>query len=102
MYIFWFLTDVLGVQNALNEFNFLHEGEVIERGVGGPAAPVEGQVSIEEVEEEEVEELAAEGSSRPCSRPRSSSPPSYHVHLPEDQVHCHALCTHQAAPLFTH
>ncbi|XP_071517172.1 serine/threonine-protein kinase N isoform X10 [Panulirus ornatus] len=79
------------VKNALNEFNFLHEGEVIERGVSGTSGPVEGQVSIEEVEEEEEEEeeqeLAAEGSSsRPCSRPCSSSPPSYHVHLPEDQV----------------
>ncbi|XP_068210041.1 LOW QUALITY PROTEIN: uncharacterized protein [Palaemon carinicauda] len=75
------------VKNALNEFNFLHEGEVVERGVGAPAAPVEGQVSIEEVEEEEVEELATEGGSpHSCSRTRSSSPPSYHVHLPDDQV----------------
>ncbi|XP_069157905.1 serine/threonine-protein kinase N2 isoform X7 [Procambarus clarkii] len=45
------------VQNALNEFNFLHEREVLERGVGSPAAPLEGQVSIEEVGGREVEEV---------------------------------------------
>ncbi|KAK8723894.1 hypothetical protein OTU49_011590 [Cherax quadricarinatus] len=79
------------VKNALNEFNFLHEGEVIDRGVNTPAAPVEGQVSIEEVEEveeeeKEEEEVTAEGSALHCSQIRSSSPPSYHVHLPDDQI----------------
>lgn len=39
------------LQNALNEFNFLHEGEVVERGVGAPAAPVEGQVGGRDVDE---------------------------------------------------
>ncbi|XP_066947723.1 serine/threonine-protein kinase N isoform X27 [Macrobrachium rosenbergii] len=39
------------VKNALNEFNFLHEGEVVERGVGAPAAPVEGQVGGRDVDE---------------------------------------------------
>ncbi|XP_047479531.1 uncharacterized protein LOC125032449 isoform X1 [Penaeus chinensis] len=74
------------VKNALNEFNFLHEGDAVDLGVVAPAAPVEGQVSIEEVEEEEEVEDLAEGSTRSCSRTRSSSPPSYHVHLPDDQV----------------
>ncbi|KAK8723896.1 hypothetical protein OTU49_011590 [Cherax quadricarinatus] len=39
------------VKNALNEFNFLHEGEVIDRGVNTPAAPVEGQIGGRDVEE---------------------------------------------------
>ncbi|KAK8723899.1 hypothetical protein OTU49_011590 [Cherax quadricarinatus] len=39
------------LQNALNEFNFLHEGEVIDRGVNTPAAPVEGQIGGRDVEE---------------------------------------------------
>lgn len=39
------------VKNALNEFNFLHEGEVVERGVGAPTAPVEGQVGGHEADE---------------------------------------------------
>nr|XP_053646696.1 uncharacterized protein LOC128698495 isoform X2 [Cherax quadricarinatus] len=38
-------------ENALNEFNFLHEGEVIDRGVNTPAAPVEGQIGGRDVEE---------------------------------------------------
>ncbi|XP_069157911.1 serine/threonine-protein kinase N isoform X13 [Procambarus clarkii] len=80
------------VQNALNEFNFLHEREVLERGVGSPAAPLEGQVSIEEVELDDdgvEEEVEAEGSPhQPCigGPPRSVSPPSYHVRLPDEQV----------------
>ncbi|XP_071517163.1 uncharacterized protein Pkn isoform X2 [Panulirus ornatus] len=40
-----------GEENALNEFNFLHEGEVIERGVSGTSGPVEGQVGVRDVDE---------------------------------------------------
>ncbi|KAK4316981.1 hypothetical protein Pmani_011882 [Petrolisthes manimaculis] len=84
------------LQNALSEFNFLHERDAFQRGVvgggGGGGESQEGQVSIEEVVEEEEEEgeVGQPGSPhhhhRPSPPARQSSPPSYHVHLPEDQV----------------
>ncbi|XP_047479540.1 serine/threonine-protein kinase CST20-like isoform X8 [Penaeus chinensis] len=40
-----------GEENALNEFNFLHEGDAVDLGVVAPAAPVEGQVGGRDVDE---------------------------------------------------
>ncbi|XP_042873704.1 uncharacterized protein LOC122254191 isoform X2 [Penaeus japonicus] len=40
-----------GEENALNEFNFLHEGDAVDGGVVAPAAPVEGQVGGRDVDE---------------------------------------------------
>ena len=87
-------------QNALNEFNFLLEGEgsVVERGVG--------QVSIEEVEQDLILEdetstdlCATRGGKSPvvevqddddnlpssCQLHSSQGHPSYLVQLPEDE-----------------
>ncbi|XP_076054610.1 serine/threonine-protein kinase N isoform X3 [Oratosquilla oratoria] len=92
------------VQNALNEFNFLNEGEGTETGLGhapGTLADTEGQVSIEEVPEEEVgviegvgggvveeqedEDEALGANNYGHHQLPAIQPSSYHVTMPKDQ-----------------
>ncbi|XP_076054617.1 serine/threonine-protein kinase N isoform X10 [Oratosquilla oratoria] len=92
------------IKNALNEFNFLNEGEGTETGLGhapGTLADTEGQVSIEEVPEEEVgviegvgggvveeqedEDEALGANNYGHHQLPAIQPSSYHVTMPKDQ-----------------